>query len=507
VPERARVPLAARIFFLATAVAAVVLVASAVDEVPGWDAWPWWLVALTVPVLYRFPVVITRGSRSIEIGFESFVVIFLAFAAPQYSLVLWAAGWLLAQVRLPWDRGNLRMSPWIWLYNTAMTTLGGAAVVLVVTRLVPHALEPGPWPLLAVGLAAGAYFAVDYILSALALPLLGRGGLRDGWTYDDLGVALSSSAGIAALGYLGSVALDQDAWAVPLVAVPVATFVFASRGFSRASMERGRVAALLAVASRLHHATTDREVEEIVLAEGPAALLAERLSLVDAVPGSTIHAPVDNGSNRRWLTPATRRSQTPYSQEDKRTLALLASMASDALGRLSLLDELEQLARLDPLTGLANRATLQSALALALAQRGDDATGILFCDLDGFKEINDQHGHDAGDQLLRLVADRMTTCVRDGDLVARIGGDEFVVLLPRTSHDAALDVAQRISAAIAAPTWLDARHTTIGVSIGAAVSTRSSSAESLLRRADGAMYLAKTSGPNQVRMASSQYVL
>lgn len=502
-PERPRIPLAARVVFLATAAAAVVVVVLGTTAIPGWDAWAWWLVALAVPVLYRFPVVVTRGARGIEIAFESVVVIFLAFAAPDYALALWTGGWLLAQVPLPWDQAIRRTSRWISLYNTAMTTLSGAAAVLVVTRLVPHALEPGPSALLAVLLGAGAYFLVEYVFSAIALPLLHRAPLREAWLYDDLGVALASYGGVAVLGYLGAVAIRTDPWAAALVAVPVAAFVYASRGFSHASMERGRVAALLAVASDLHQATTDEEVAEIVLDEGPKALFTEKLLLVTTEPETMIHAPVTAGPTQRWLTPADRQNQAPYGEEDERTLALLASMTSDTLGRLVLLDELEKVAASDPLTGLSNGATLQRALALALAQRGDDVTGVLFCDLDGFKAVNDNHGHAAGDELLRLVAARLSTCVRDGDLVARMGGDEFVVLLSHTSLEAALLVADRVCAAILEPTGLESQDTTVGVSVGVATSTAGSSADDLLRRADTAMYAAKTSGTNQVRVAET----
>lgn len=496
----AHVPVAARITFLATAAAAAATVALTAVDVPSGHEALWWLAILAVPLLYRFPVVVTRGQGGIELGFESFVVIWFSFAAPDLAMVLWAAGWLLAQVPLPWDRSRRRRSGWVWLGNTAMTTLSGAAAILVITRLVPHGLDPGPSAVAAVLAGAAAFFLVDYVLTAVSLPLLGRASLREAWQYDGILVVLACHGGVAVLGYLGALASTSDPWAFPLIAVPVAMFIYASRGFSRASVERGRVAALLAVAARLHHATSDEDVCAILLADGPAAVFTEALALTDERPRDTVSAPVVAHGRQRWLWPQPRRNQLPYSDEDQRTLRLLGSMASDTVRRLALLDELERLAARDPLTGLANRATLQRALTDALASPAAGSTAVLFCDLDRFKSVNDEHGHDAGDQLLRAVSERMAASVRPGDSVARIGGDEFVVLLPGTTGGVALQMADTIRAAVRL-SEVNTASQSVGVSIGVAVSSGDVSGDELLSRADAAMYAAKSAGSNQIRIA------
>jgi len=120
---------------------------------------------------------------------------------------------------------------------------------------------------------------------------------------------------------------------------------------------------------------------------------------------------------------------------------------------------------------------------------------VLFCDLDGFKAVNDRYGHDAGDELLRASADRLRSCLRAGDVLARLGGDEFAVLLPEVTRDAdALQVAAAIHDAVANRFLLTGGEAQIGVSIGVAFSAATTSGADVLRNADTAMYRAKALG-------------
>ena len=154
----------------------------------------------------------------------------------------------------------------------------------------------------------------------------------------------------------------------------------------------------------------------------------------------------------------------------------------------------------DSLTGLPNRAMLSERLDIAMraaAQRGDKL-GLLFLDLDRFKNINDSLGHLVGDQLLRHVALRLGTAVRPGDLVARLGGDEFVVLMPAIAgaEDAAL-VAERIIGALARACQIDGHSLHISPSIGICLyPDDGGDVETLMRHADAAMYQAKAAGRN-----------
>jgi diguanylate cyclase (GGDEF)-like protein/PAS domain S-box-containing protein len=163
--------------------------------------------------------------------------------------------------------------------------------------------------------------------------------------------------------------------------------------------------------------------------------------------------------------------------------------------------QLTREAHFDQLTGLANRAYLQVALNEAA---DDDSWSIpgrimLFIDLDHFKQVNDTLGHAAGDALLTGVAERLRENLRVVDLPARIGGDEFVVLLgPNLSAVAAADVAQRIVGALATPFAIAGTNVTIGASVGMATSNVHDTPEALLRAADAASYSAKASGRGRV---------
>lgn len=176
------------------------------------------------------------------------------------------------------------------------------------------------------------------------------------------------------------------------------------------------------------------------------------------------------------------------------------SQAVESFG--DVLAELQDLAHIDPLTGLANRRLLLDHLeqALAAAQGSGDGGGggragaLLYLDLDGFKQVNDAYGHRMGDRVLAEAAERLRGCLRHGDLAARVGGDEFTVVLAAAGDRVAVGpVADRIIAALAAP-FLDGAAT-VGVSVGVAFfPADGENCEALLHRADAAMYVAKRDG-------------
>lgn len=156
---------------------------------------------------------------------------------------------------------------------------------------------------------------------------------------------------------------------------------------------------------------------------------------------------------------------------------------------------LQQMAWYDDLTGVANRALLieRGNRALLQAERHDGVIALLFVDLDRFKAVNDTYGHAAGDELLRQVAERLCLCVRASDTVARVGGDEFVILLPEVAEeDGAEVVAAKIRRGLAEPFVVDGHAVDIGVSIGIAhYPTDGLDMPTLLQQADEGLYRAK----------------
>ena len=170
-------------------------------------------------------------------------------------------------------------------------------------------------------------------------------------------------------------------------------------------------------------------------------------------------------------------------------------------------ERMENLAFTDGLTGLPNRQMLRDRARqeLAASDRSGEWGAILFLDLDGFKALNDRHGHDAGDQLLIAVARRLESVLRANDVVARLGGDEFVVLLTHLSRDApaaadnAGKVAEKVRAAIDAPYELGPCTFQTSSSVGMEMfQGRDIDFDALLKRADTAMYQAKSGGKNRV---------
>jgi diguanylate cyclase (GGDEF)-like protein len=163
---------------------------------------------------------------------------------------------------------------------------------------------------------------------------------------------------------------------------------------------------------------------------------------------------------------------------------------------------LADLAQRDPLTGLANRRAFEEALRreVARARRSGAPLAVAALDVDHFKRVNDAHGHAAGDAVLAAVAARAAAALRAGDLLARVGGEEFAALLPGAGLAAAVEVAGRVRAAIAgAPVEADGRPVEVTASLGcAALEPADEDGAALLARADARLYQAKRAGRDRV---------
>jgi len=188
----------------------------------------------------------------------------------------------------------------------------------------------------------------------------------------------------------------------------------------------------------------------------------------------------------------------------------LANQRTDSLRQVATrqaqeLVDVRSAAALDPLTDLCHRGTFERALDQGVQQAHEHGRplSLLIIDLDHFKQINDTHGHSVGDDILRGVSARLATVVRDRDLVARIGGEEFAALLPGAATAAAEAVAERVCRSIARfSVELDHVAVSVTASVGVAQLLNNESPRGLFKRADRALYNAKEAGRNRTHLAS-----
>jgi diguanylate cyclase (GGDEF)-like protein len=190
-----------------------------------------------------------------------------------------------------------------------------------------------------------------------------------------------------------------------------------------------------------------------------------------------------------------------FSAEDREILDVLAVPFGSTISNAWTLESTTRRSVHDPLTGLANREHSLAVLKRTV-EEGQATAALLFIDLDGFKQVNDRHGHATGDELLRLVAQRIKGAVRPVDTAGRVGGDEFLVITDgATTRERAEALAERLVAAIIAPYQLPTGlEVDLGASVGIALVHAPANAPDVLASADKAMYAAKRSGGNRWRL-------
>ncbi|MBC3797322.1 EAL domain-containing protein [Acetobacterium tundrae] len=193
---------------------------------------------------------------------------------------------------------------------------------------------------------------------------------------------------------------------------------------------------------------------------------------------------------------------------DFELLRVLTNIVADAIAKVETEKEINDLAYYDALTNLPNRVLFNDRLeqALALAKRSGKLLGVIFLDLDGFKEVNDTLGHDWGDHLLNKIGKRLSACVRKYDTVARFGGDEFLIMVPQLAQKKDLDeVAKKIMGIFQQPVMTDEQEFFMNASSGIAVFPEDGEdVITLLRNADMAMYVAKKNGKGQAVFCSGK---
>lgn len=212
-----------------------------------------------------------------------------------------------------------------------------------------------------------------------------------------------------------------------------------------------------------------------------------------------LHVERADGSGGRRCTLAVRALTSP----DGEVTGAVGSL-TDVTDASRMRAELEQRATYDELTSCVNRATAIATLTGALATPGQD-TAVIFVDLDKFKSVNDRFGHRAGDALLVVVADRLRAAVRAGDVVGRLGGDEFLVVCPNVAGaEEGLQLAKRVAAAVGGPVLVEGEALDASASVGIAWAAGATEADSLIARADAAMYESKRSGGGIAVLADAE---
>ncbi len=229
--------------------------------------------------------------------------------------------------------------------------------------------------------------------------------------------------------------------------------------------------------------------------------------VMGAIPyRSGVAAPIRVGSKLWGTVAAVTRSPMPFPPDSEERLAQFASLVAVAIANAEARAELAMQAATDSLTGLPNRRTLEARLEAAVEQahQSGQPLSVLVLDLDDFKEINDRQGHDAGDGVLRVTARTLEAALRPGDLAGRLGGEEFLVLLPDTASRAAWLVAERLRAAVTAQVLEGVPTVTVSLGVATFPGHGVTSGE-LLRSADSAMYDAKALGRDRTVVFSPRH--
>ena len=452
-----------------------------------------------VVVMSRFPLVLTHRSGDVVIGFETCSLVFLVLIVPPLdALALWSIGMAVAH--------GSSSKPWrSRLFNVGLTIQGGALLVLTVA-----VLSPGPGQEAAelgtAMLGCAVYFLFDLLTTAGSLALEDGSSISSALRWRSVPLGLACFVSVDTLGYLAALLQrSQPGWTLLLLLVPVGTILIAVHSVSRAKLAQGRLSGLLEAAIQAPDWADDAQIEVSLLSQAERTLRHSGAVLqeVPAHPPEIGAAILVQGQPVRHLVVRRNGNGQRFDSADQTALEALAAVGASAFSRRRLAQEMNYLARHDTLTGLHNRAVFADRLTHALeGRRSTTVVAVLYCDLDGFKEVNDLLGHESGDHLLVAVAERLLACLRTEDTAARLGGDEFGILLHGMADEGqAEEVAQRLLGALAPPFLVGGRQVRVQASIGIAYARADPvTAEVLLHRADTAMYAAKALGKGRAEV-------
>jgi len=454
------------------------------------------VVPISVVLLAQFPLELPSRAGDVVIGFEAAALVYLALVCDRgLAIGLWFLAMVLAHGLVQRKEWNVR------LFNIGVTAVSGVVLTLCVD--IGHGY--GGWrELVMIAFGCVAYFVLDLVITAVSLAVLEGTSVKDALPLRTAVLPLVVFIGIDTLGFMAALLYwAYNPLALLLLVVPLFTILVAARAVTRARDSERRSAGLFTIARAAAHVDGPLDVVGLLL-EQLSGLMPTRTIEVQAGPpsedelGALLKA---DGHDERHVVVRRGRGDASYRDEERRTLETLVAVAGETLERQRLVAEMTRLARFDPLTGLANRALFSDRLAhaLQLARRGHGTVAVLYCDLDGFKGINDRFGHDIGDQVLGEVGRRLQTVLRTADTAARLGGDEFAILAEDLlDGEEAITIGGRVVSAFERPIVVGDQPMLLGVSVGVAISTGELEPDELLRNSDMAMYRAKAFGKNRV---------
>ena len=471
----------------AVAVAAVsVLAVAGIDIAHSGLVHPWVALVGLVGTAFvnRVYVVMTKRGNVLEaIDIAEAPIVALAMLLPPGEAVL-IFGLASLLMELPLERALVKK-----VFNVSVRVVG-AAVLVTPLALFDVQRHIGAVDVTAAVFGALAYSAVSTIALGLVVASVQERQLRSVLCENLSARAIvwvtSTTLGIAT----AAVALKAPVALVALAATLV-LLSMSTRSAERLRREDERLQHLLDATTRIQSTEAAEEQEAVLVEVTRDALQWKDVEVRDRPPevderGRRLWGGAASG---RWLVVARRPGSDPWLPDDDNVVDFLAHSANVAFARTAQKQDLARQALLDPLTGVANRRQFDREVS-ALNASGR-SYGIVLCDLDHFKAVNDRLGHEAGDQLLRIAAARLTASLRAGDLVARIGGDEFLVLLPGVASMDALQrirdsITERLAQRVALGPW---QLSSLPCSLGVAAAPRDGrSLREVLRAADESMY-------------------
>jgi diguanylate cyclase (GGDEF)-like protein len=447
---------------------------------------------VAVMVLSRMPAELPSRHGPLEISFTPAALLYLALRT---SAGLACALWLVMTLGICFTQRGKPLTD--RFFNVGCLSVSGVAACLIVGLHGSGVVDARA--AIAVGAASAVYFLMDIWLTTASMAHREHATRWALMPLSMMALPLACFIGINSLGYLAAI-IDVKAprWTLALLIPPLITVFAATRSQKRAGESERRTAAVYTIARATTSIDDPTDMTALLLTELVQLLPGRDVQVLDRPPNSSeIGASLGSVQGQEnWVIIAAGNGYG-FSDEDRQGLETLTSVSREMLERRRLVDELARMSKVDALTGLANRSAIVGRLELvaaALPTDSDVVAAVLYCDVDGFKGINDRLGHAVGDSAIIATAGRLESSLRTGDVAARLSGDEFAILLERVDRAAAIQLAERVVASFESPLLVEGSPLRVGVSVGIAMVAAGDTADAVLQDADTAMYCAKAAG-------------